>query len=103
MFAKSIIGETKSIGAARQWKTKLRDFNFGYVMLEDYKSKAGHASVVIDWYGDKIQVLEANYVRCTVTTRWEKISPKMRFYEPHDPISAYFNAMGYIKAHNIKY
>ncbi len=70
-------------------------------MLEDYKSKAGHASIVIDYYEDKILVLEANYKSCRVTTRWEKINPRMRFYQPHDPVTAYFNAISYIRSNNI--
>lgn len=71
-------------------------------MIESYKSKAGHVSIVIDYQDGKIQVLEANYVRCRVTTRWEKINSRMRFYKPNDPVVAYFNAIAFIRNNNIK-
>lgn len=75
-------------------------------MLEDYlgfeRVKTGHASIIIDFKGNKIQVLEANYKKCRIATRWEVINPRMRFYKPSDPVVAYFNAISFIRINNIK-
>jgi surface antigen len=68
LFAKARTTFSQSIGAARNWTRNSFQPVVGGVVITN-ESSAGHVAIITAVREDSFDVIEANYVRCQVTTR----------------------------------
>jgi hypothetical protein len=83
LFVKSKTGFSRSIGYARNWPKNTTAPQVGGVVITN-ESRAGHVAYITGLNSESIEVIEANYVKCKVSTRTIPLNSKiiMGFWNP---------------------
>lgn len=80
IWAKTQLGYTNSVGAAKNWPINSQEPEVGEVIITS-ESSLGHVGLIISIDGDLETIEEANYERCRVTKRTiNKNAPFIRGY-----------------------
>lgn len=79
-FVRRLTGFTQSVGYAKYWPKNTEVPVIGGVVITSESSfntfRTGHVAYILDINDDTLTLLEANYSRCKITTRFLKVGDK---------------------------